>query len=424
MDLSARLEFQRLRQMAELSLEEAATLTFVSERQARRYEDITEAGCDPSPLALEALRRAAGWDQTVQKVEAAPIANGTAAFKFIDLFAGIGGLRRPFEEIGGKCVFTSEWDRFSRQTYAANFHDDPFKHEFAGDIRPYAADPGKVPAHDVLLAGFPCQPFSIAGVSKKNALGRPHGFLCDTQGTLFYDLAKIIAHHRPAAFLLENVKNLESHDGGRTFATIMHVLREELGYNVQYRLISSHPWVPQKRQRIFIVGFRDDTDFDFDQLKIPDGRQPVLGDILERDAPAKYTLTDHLWTYLRNYKAKHAKAGNGFGYSVFGPNDVTRTLSARYYKDGSEVLIEQKGKAPRRLTPRECSRLMGFDDPQGDSFRISQVSDTQAYRQFGNAVVVPVVRAVAKLMAPHVQTALAQVAKVENDTRELIAASD
>lgn len=393
MDIQGRLEFQRLRQKAGLTWEEAAILVGVSERQVRRYEDITDSGCDPSILVLDALNRAASiWSDPDPQ---------SHSFRFIDLFAGIGGLRRPFEEIGGKCVFTSEWDRFSRQTYAANFHDDPFEHEFAGDIRPYAKEPWKVPGHDVLLAGFPCQPFSIAGVSKKNALGRPHGFLCDTQGTLFYDLAKIIEHHRPTAFLLENVKNLESHDGGRTFSTIMNVLQVELGYKVQYRLISSHPWVPQKRQRIFIVGFRDDTEFDFDRLEVPEGRAPVLGDILEDNVPAKYTLTDHLWTYLRNYKAKHAKAGNGFGYSVFGPDDVTRTLSARYYKDGSEVLIEQKGKPPRRLTPRECARLMGFDDPKGKSFRIP-VSDTQAYRQFGNAVVVPVVRAVAKLMAPYV----------------------
>lgn len=414
MDIRARLEFQRLRQMAGLSLDEAATLSCVSERQARRYEDITEAGCDPSFLVLDALKRAASvWSEAE-----AP----SHTFRFIDLFAGIGGLRRPFEEIGGKCVFTSEWDRFSRQTYSANFHDDPFEHEFAGDIRPYAAQPSRVPAHDVLLAGFPCQPFSIAGVSKKNALGRPHGFLCDTQGTLFYDLAKILAHHRPAAFLLENVKNLESHDKGRTFGTIMHVLRQELGYNVQYRLISSHPWVPQRRQRIFIVGFRDDTAFDFDRLELPAGRQPVLGDILESDPPAKYALSYHLWTYLRNYKAKHASAGNGFGYSVFGPGDVTRTLSARYYKDGSEVLVEQKGRSPRRLTPRECARLMGFDEPQGSSFRIP-VSDTQAYKQFGNAVVVPVVRAVANLLAPHIHAALAVSIPAQAGSRELMSAS-
>lgn len=398
MNLAARQEFQKLRQQAGLTLDEAAILTGVSDRQVRRYEDVAESGCDPSLLVLDAMRRAASvWKAETEE---------TVAFRFIDLFAGIGGLRRPFEEIGGKCVFTSEWDRFSRQTYAANFHDDPFEHEFVGDIRPYANEPRKVPPHDVLLAGFPCQPFSIAGVSKKNALGRPHGFLCDTQGTLFYDLARIIEYHRPVAFLLENVKNLESHDRGRTFATIMSVLQGELGYRVQYRLISSHPWVPQKRQRIFIVGFRDDTNFDFDLLEIPGGRRPVLGDILEQSVPEKYTLTNHLWTYLRNYKAKHANAGNGFGYSVFGPGDVTRTLSARYYKDGSEVLVEQKGKPPRRLTPRECARLMGFDEAQGSEFRIP-VSDTQAYRQFGNAVVVPVVRAVAKLMAPHVRSAIA-----------------
>jgi DNA (cytosine-5)-methyltransferase 1 len=199
------------------------------------------------------------------------------------------------------------------------------------------------------------------------------------------------------------------------------VLRQELGYNVQYRLISSHPWVPQRRQRIFIVGFRDDTAFDFDRLELPAGRQPVLGDILESDPPAKYTLTYHLWTYLRNYKAKHASAGNGFGYSVFGPGDVTPTLSARYYKDGSEVLVEQKGRSPRRLTPRECARLMGFDEPQGSSFRIP-VSDTQAYKQFGNAVVVPVVRAVANLLAPHIQAALMQNTHAQAGSRELMLA--
>jgi DNA (cytosine-5)-methyltransferase 1 len=408
MNIQSRLEFQRLRQQAELSLEETATILGLSDRQVRRYEDPTETGSDPSVLALERMRDAVAiserLDHKVTEIKRPqPPKSG---FTFIDLFAGIGGLRRPFEEIGGKCIFTAEWDRFSRQTYAANFHDDPSEHEFAEDVRPYANEPWRVPKHDVLLAGFPCQPFSIAGVSKKNALGRPHGFLCDTQGTLFYDLAKIIEYHRPAAFLLENVKNLESHDGGRTFSTIMNVLENELDYRVQYRLVSSHPWVPQKRQRIFIVGFRKDTSFDFAKLEVPEGRQPVLGDILEQEPNPKYTLTQHLWNYLQNYKAKHQKAGNGFGFSVFGPGDVTRTLSARYYKDGSEVLIEQKGNRPRRLTPRECARLMGFDEPQGESFRIP-VSDTQAYRQFGNAVVVPVVRAVAKLMAPHIRVAVA-----------------
>ncbi len=372
-------------------------MTGKSGRTIRRYESGRGAGACPPLLVIEALRAAAQ-----QRCASKP---GTA-FRFIDLFAGIGGLRIPFEEIGGRCVFTSEWDRFSRQTYTANFPENN-EHEFAGDIRPYAENPDRIPAHDVLLGGFPCQPFSIAGVSKKNALGKPHGFLCDTQGTLFYDLAKIIKFHRPPVFLLENVKNLERHDGGRTFATIMHILRKELGYEVYTRVISSEPWVPQKRERIFIVGFREPCPFDFDALELPDVAPPVLGSILENSVESKYTLTTHLWNYLKDYKAKHQNAGNGFGYSLFGPQDVTRTLSARYYKDGSEILIRQKAGRPRRLTPRECSRLMGFDSPDGYDFVIP-VSDTQAYRQFGNAVVVPVVRAVARLMRPHIESAFAQ----------------
>jgi DNA (cytosine-5)-methyltransferase 1 len=395
--LDRRTEFAKLRERAGLSVEEAAKLLRVTERSIRRYETMGPRGTEPTPLAMDMMLRLA--EASVPKI---PVARPASRFRFIDLFAGIGGLRRPFEEIGGKCVFTAEWDKYSRQTYAANFRDNPFEHDFAGDIRPYAEEPWKVPEHDVLLAGFPCQPFSIAGVSKKNSLGRPHGFLCDTQGTLFYDLAKIIAHHRPQAFLLENVKNLERHDGGRTFATIMHVLTNELGYQVDYRVISSAPWVPQKRERVFIVGFRDGASFDFNDLEIPEGRTPVLGDILERKVDPKYTLTEHLWNYLQGYKEKHAKAGNGFGYSVFGPNDVSRTLSARYHKDGSECLVLQPGNRPRRLTPRECARLMGFEEPQGNRFAIP-VSDTQAYRQFGNAVVVPVVRAVARIMAPHIR---------------------
>ena len=335
-----------------------------------------------------------------------PPALGThraSGFRFIDLFAGIGGLRRPFDEIGGRCVFTSEWDRFCEQTYSANFPSGD-RHQFVGDIRPYSALPEMIPEHDVILAGFPCQPFSIAGVSKKNALGRPHGFLCDTQGTLFYDLAKIIAHHRPAAFLLENVKNLRGHDRGRTFATIMHVLEAELDYHVSTRVVDASPWVPQKRERVFIVGFEEETDFDFDDLEIPGEDPPTLGAILEAEVDPKYTLSEHLWSYLQNYKRKHREAGNGFGCSVFGPGDVARTLSARYYKDGSEILIRQNAR-PRRLTPRECARLMGFDEPGGAKFEIP-VSDTQAYRQFGNAVVVPLVRAIARLMAPHIEGAV------------------
>lgn len=333
------------------------------------------------------------------------------SFRFIDLFAGIGGLRLGFESIGGHCVFTSEWDENARKTYALNFRDN---HPLGGDIREFSSDPEKIPEFDVLLAGFPCQPFSIAGVSKKNALGRPHGFLCDTQGTLFFDAAQIIAHHRPAAFVLENVKNLESHDKGRTFATIMNVLKNELGYKqVQARVISSEPWVPQKRERIFIVGFRDDTAFDLDKIELPaKSSGPKLGSILEpHDAvDPKYTLTPRLWEYLQAYRAKHEAKGNGFGFSLFGPNDVARTLSARYYKDGSEVLIDQPGKRPRRLTPLECARLMGFD--RGDRRWRIEVSDTQAYRQFGNAVVVPVVEFIAKAMEPHLRKAMDAAAPV------------
>lgn len=397
-DLQTIVDFGFLREKAGLSIAETAELIGKSDRTIRRYEARGKSATNPPLLAIQALRMAA--------IDRCASAAGTGrAFQFIDLFAGIGGLRIPFEGIGGQCAFTAEWDRFSRQTYTANFPDDE-DHEFVGDIRPYADKPNLIPEHDVLLAGFPCQPFSIAGVSKKNSLGRPHGFLCDTQGTLFYDLANIIRHHRPPAFLLENVKNLERHDGGKTFATIKYVLEEELGYEIHTRVISSEPWVPQKRERIFIVGFREKSEFSFDDLEIPEDNLPVLGDILDEDVDPKYTLTPKLWSYLKNYKKKHQKAGNGFGFSLFGPDDVTRTLSARYYKDGSEILVRQNGKRPRRLTPRECARLMGFDAPGQSDFDIP-VSDTQAYRQFGNAVVVPVVQAVVDIMKPHIYEAVA-----------------
>lgn len=388
-------EWRALRTRAGMTLEEAAALVEVSTRTAYRYDSGT---AQPSALALKVLHEAA---ERVCSMPSRP------AFRFIDLFAGIGGLRLGFESIGGHCVFTSEWDANAQKTYNLNFRDN---HPLAGDIREYSENPSKVPEHDVLLAGFPCQPFSIAGVSKKNALGRPHGFLCDTQGTLFFDTAQIIAHHRPAAFVLENVKNLERHDGGNTFRTIMNVLRNELGYHVTARVISSEPWVPQKRERIFIVGFRDPTDFDLGALEIPDrSTGPKLGSILQPhdEVDPKYTLTPKLWEYLQAYREKHAMKGNGFGYSLFGPNDVARTLSARYYKDGSEILIDQPGRRPRRLTPLECARLMGFDRGHR-RFRIG-VSDTQAYRQFGNSVVVPVVEFLAEAMRPHLEQALDQV---------------
>jgi DNA (cytosine-5)-methyltransferase 1 len=334
------------------------------------------------------------------------------SFDFIDLFAGIGGIRKAFEQIGGRCVFTSEWDTYAQKTYAENFRDG---HPIVGDItQVQAAD---IPDHDVLLAGFPCQPFSIAGVSKKNALGKAHGFACETQGTLFFDVARIIETKRPRAFLLENVKNLISHDKGRTFDVIRRTLTEVLGYHIYYRVIDGAHFVPQHRERILIVGFCEPVAFDFDALPLPpkgvrklkdilhrtDGSEPVLEwdegrffDHKKQRVQDKYTLTDHLWLYLQNYAAKHRAKGNGFGFGLVKPGDVTRTLSARYYKDGSEILVYQgTRKNPRRLTPRECARLMGYPD----TFRIP-VSDTRAYKQFGNSVVVDVMAHVAKLMQP------------------------
>jgi DNA (cytosine-5)-methyltransferase 1 len=332
-------------------------------------------------------------------------------FTFVDLFAGIGGLRLGFEAIGGRCIFTSEWNEYSQRTYRANFGD----HAIHGDIVRIAS--GQIPAHDVLIAGFPCQPFSIAGVSKKNSLGVPHGFDCDTQGTLFFEVERILKHHKPKAFLLENVKNLLSHDGGRTFATIERVLTKKLKYRIFPKVIDARCVVPQHRERIFIVGFREDVEFRWEDLVIPPPENgPRLRSILHpedgSEAPEapftdekgrvnrKYVLSEHLWGYLRGYAAKHQSRGNGFGFGLVGPQDVARTLSARYYKDGSEILVRRSSGPPRRLTPRECARLMGFDAP-GRKFQIV-VSDTQAYKQFGNAVVVPVVEAVARAMRPFI----------------------
>ena len=309
-------------------------------------------------------------------------------YTFIDLFAGIGGMRLAFESAGGCCVYSNEWNKYSQQTYYANFGVQP-----DGDITKVQAE--SIPDHDILVAGFPCQPFSIAGVSKKNSLGRATGFEDKTQGTLFFDVCRILKAKRPKAFMLENVKNLCSHDKGRTFQIIQESLRE-LNYKVFFRVIDGKGYVPQHRERIVIVGFDKERygedislSFDLHPLK----KQPVVRDILEKEVSEKYTLSDKLWIYLQNYAAKHREAGNGFGYGIAPLDGVTRTISARYYKDGSEILIEQRGKNPRRLTPRECARLQGFPD----SFKIP-VSDTQAYRQFGNSVVVPLMSDVAKLI--------------------------
>ena len=324
-----------------------------------------------------------------------------ADFTFIDLFAGIGGMRLAFESAGGHCVYSSEWNKYSQQTYFANFGEQP-----EGDIT--KVNENEIPDHDILVAGFPCQPFSIAGVSKKQSMGRATGFEDKTQGTLFFDVCRILKAKRPKAFMLENVKNLCSHDRGRTFKIIQESL-SELDYEVFYQVIDGQSFVPQHRERIIIAGFDrkrygKDISFSFDIKKI--SPKPVMKDILEKNVDSKYTLSDKLWSYLQEYAAKHKAAGNGFGYGIADPNGVSRTLSARYYKDGSEILIDQKGRNPRRLTPRECARLQGFPD----TFRIT-VSDTQAYRQFGNSVVVPLMANVAQLICSKIselETVLAE----------------
>ena len=388
-----------------------------SERTIRRWEhDGSEVPAIIVP-AIRELLAASGSREPTSKFN---------TFTFADLFAGIGGMRSAFEFYGGRCVYTSEWDEYAIKTYTANYSNG---HPVDRDIT--RVNKASIPNHNILLAGFPCQPFSIAGVSKKNSLGREHGFKDKAQGTLFYDILQILSAVEPDAFLLENVKNLCSHNGGDTYETICGALHEA-GYKVFDEIVDARSWVPQHRERIFLVGFKEPVlFFDWNSLEKP-SKKLSLGDILHspEEAPEwpytlrergrtivnpKYTLTDHLWCYLQAYAAKHRAAGNGFGYSVFGPDDIARTLSARYYKDGSEILIRQRARNPRRLTPRECARLMGFDvrDPANpdrwisvNSFSTAEVgaakpfeipvSDTRAYKQFGNAVAVPVVRAVAR----------------------------
>lgn len=316
----------------------------------------------------------------------------TGKYSFMDLFAGIGGMHIAFSDNGCKCVYANEWNRWCQITYFANFHMMP-----EGDITKVRTE--ELPDADIVVAGFPCQPFSIAGVSKKNSLGKPTGFADKTQGTLFFDVCRVLKAKRPKAFMLENVKNLLTHDHKNTFKVILESL-EELNYEVFYKVLDGQLFVPQHRERILIVGFdrkryKKPIKFDFN-LKVPE-RKPILNDILEKNVPDCYTLSDHLWNYLQEYAAKHRAKGNGFGYGLASRNGITRTLSARYYKDGAEILVPQKGKCPRRLTPRECARLQGFPE----SFRIV-VSDHQAYRQFGNSVVVPLMREVARLVVEEI----------------------
>lgn len=322
--------------------------------------------------------------------------DGDAAFTFIDLFAGIGGFRIAMERYGGKCLYTSEWDKFAQKTYSAWFGELP-----EGDIR--KVKPSDIPDHNILVAGFPCQPFSIAGVSKKISLGRKHGFKDKDQGNLFFVLADIIREKRPPVVLLENVKNLTRHDKGRTWQVINNTLDKELNYKVYHEIFDAAYWVPQHRERVFIVGFDreifgDDPGFKFGSLP---KMKKKFRNILEQNPENRYTLTPKLWQYLQDYAKKHREKGNGFGFGMADLDGVTRTLSARYHKDGSEILISQgPKKTPRRLTPRECARLMGFPEDKE-----IVVSDTQAYRQFGNAVAVPVVEHVIKSILPMLVTA-------------------
>jgi len=320
---------------------------------------------------------------------------GEEKFTFIDLFAGIGGFRMALQNLGGKCVFSSEWDKFSKQTYRANFGDIPFGDITKAEIKVFI--PKKF---DLLCGGFPCQPFSIAGVSKKNSLGRKHGFDDEKQGNLFFHIVEILERHRPKAFFLENVKNLVSHDKGNTFKVIKNTLLD-LGYSFDSRVLDGKHFVPQHRERTIMVGFDktyfgSNISFDFDKVELPDVKHKVKN-ILDKKVDKKYTLTDRLWQYLFTYAIKHKEKGNGFGYGIADMNGITRTISARYYKDGSEILIPQEGKNPRRLTPKECAALQGFP---ADKFVIP-VSDNQAYRQFGNSVVMPLIQAVGQKIIKH-----------------------
>ncbi|WP_068407389.1 DNA (cytosine-5-)-methyltransferase [Pedobacter cryoconitis] len=324
---------------------------------------------------------------------------GKELFTFIDLFAGIGGFRMALQNLGGQCVFTSEWDKYSRQTYFANYGEYPFGDITKDHVKQYI--PQKF---DVICGGFPCQPFSIAGVSKKISLGRLHGFADEKQGNLFFHIADIIEKHRPKAFFLENVKNLVSHDKKQTFKVIKETL-EALNYSFDHKVIDGKHFVPQHRERTLMVGFDksvygDDVKFDFSKVEIPTEPQ-MLKTILQSDVDPKYTLSDKLWNYLQEYAKKHKEKGNGFGFGLANPESISRTISARYYKDGAEILIAQSGKNPRRLIPHEAAALQGYPiypintNDKTKSLKIT-VSDNQAYRQFGNSVVMPLIQAIGK----------------------------
>ncbi|MCR5445358.1 MAG: DNA (cytosine-5-)-methyltransferase [Bacteroidales bacterium] len=359
---------------------------FLSRKEFRQKIDIDEL---TDAEVLKVAEDPAQYDMFSQFFDIPFPAPKRPKFTFIDLFAGIGGFRIAMQEQGGKCVFSSEWNAYAQKTYFANFGEMPF-----GDITKESTKSYIPKKFDILCAGFPCQPFSIAGVSKKNSLGRETGFKDKTQGTLFFDVADIINRHRPKAFYLENVKNLTSHDKGNTFRVIKETL-EELNYNIYYQVMDGQTYVPQHRERIMIVGFDKKVFKGKEQFSFPEQHSATrsVKEILDPDIDEKYTLSDKLWSYLQNYAEKHKAKGNGFGYGLVDLNGITRTLSARYYKDGSEILIPQgKNKNPRKLSPRECARLMGYPD----TYRLNQVSDVQAYRQCGNSVIVPLITDVSK----------------------------
>lgn len=364
----------------------SAVRDFLSRKEFRQKLDVDEMS---DQEVLKAAEDPAQYDLFSQFFDVPFPGPENPQFTFIDLFAGIGGFRLAMQAQGGKCVFSSEWNSYAQQTYFVNFGEMPF-----GDITKEATKKF-IPKHfDILCAGFPCQPFSIAGVSKKKSLGRETGFKDKTQGTLFFDVADIISRHRPKAFYLENVKNLMSHDKGNTFRVIKETL-EELDYSIYYQIMDGQTYVPQHRERIMIVGFDKKVFKGKEQFSFPEQctATRAVKEILDPSIDDKYTLSDKLWSYLQNYAEKHKAKGNGFGYGLVDLDGITRTLSARYYKDGSEILIPQTGgKNPRKLSPRECARLMGYPD----EYILNAVSDVQAYRQCGNSVVVPLITAVSE----------------------------
>lgn len=313
------------------------------------------------------------------------------SFTFIDLFAGIGGFRIALQNLGGKCLFSSEWDKSAKKTYEKNFGEVPY-----GDINQFTNEnitdkelDAIIPSHNILTAGFPCQPFSRAGVSARESLGQKHGFSCDIQGTLFFDVVRIANALKPDALILENVQNLKRHDNGNTFQKIKDTITKDLNYSFADVIIDSSSIVPQRRKRCFMVCFKDpDTKFTFPSFK---GTPLPLHSILETNPLLKYTISDRLWEGHQKRTQRNLDRGAGFTAFEANLNEPSKTIVARYGKDGKECLIPQEGKNPRKLTPRECARLMGFPE----DFCLPD-ADTPAYRQFGNSIVVPVVQRIAQ----------------------------